>query len=136
LYKNLQKFQVIKPNLDNINCELSSKCCDWEQDSGYFNGFIRLASIGESFKHIKLPIKYHSSNKKYQDWEMMNSFLIGKDFINIRWNKEVKLKTEGLEVGGDQGKLTILTLSDRQITPKTDNHNHGYSCSNKRDDYI
>jgi transposase len=54
----------------------------------------------------------------------MNSFLIGKDFVNIRWEKEIELKKDGLEVGGDQGKLTVLSLSDKQETPKTDKHGH------------
>lgn len=124
LQQNLQKFQVIKPNLDNLQCELSSKCVDWQKSNKEFNGFIRLKSIGESFGHIKIPIKFHRNNKKYKDWKMMNSFLIEKDFVNIRWEKEISLKTEGIEVGGDQGKLTILTLSDRQTTPKTDSSQH------------
>jgi hypothetical protein len=125
LYLNLQKFQVLKPNIENLNPELSSKCCDYEKSVGYFNGFIQLMSIGESFGKIRIPIKFHRGNRKYKDWSMKNSFLIGKDFVNIRWSKEIEKKTVGIEVGGDQGKLTILTLSDRQVTPKTDNH--GYS---------
>lgn len=124
LYLNLQKFQALKPNLDNINFEFNSICCDYEKTDGYFNGFLQLMSIGDEFGKIRLPIKFHRNNKKYQDWKMMNSFLIGKDFINIRWEKEQKLKEEGSDVGGDQGKLTVLTLSDRQTTPKTDKHGH------------
>lgn len=124
LYFNLQKFPVLKPSLDNINVEVSSKCANWENSDTYFNGFLQLMSIGEEFGKIRLPIKYHRNNKKYADWKLMNSFLIGKDFVNIRWEKEVEKKSDGREVGGDQGKLTILTLSDRQTTPKEDLHGH------------
>lgn len=124
LQQNIEKFQVLNPNVYNLNPELSSKCVDWVASDKHFNGFIRLKSIGNEFGKIKIPIKFHRNNKKYKDWTMMNSFLIGKDFINIRWSKEIQLKDNGIEVGGDQGKLTILTLSDRQITPKTDIHNH------------
>jgi transposase len=124
LQQNLDKFHTLKPNLENINFEFNSICMDFQKSDGFFNGFLQLSSIGNTFGKLRLPIKFHRNNKKYQDWKMMNSFLIGKDFINIRWEKEIELKTEGLEIGGDQGKLTILTLSDRQITPKTDNHGH------------
>jgi transposase len=126
LQQNLEKFKVIKPNLKNINFEFNSICCDWEESKNtkVFNGYVRLSSLGTSFGKIKLPIKFHRNNKKYKDWKMLSSFLIGKDFINIRWEKEIELKKEGREVGGDQGKLTILTLSDRQTTPKLNSDNY------------
>lgn len=124
LYLNLQEFPSLKPNLDNINFEFNSICSDYQKTDGYFNGFLQLMSIGDMFGKIRIPIKFHRNNKKYQDWKMMNSFLLGKDFVNIRWEKEQILKDDGSVIGADQGKLTILTLSDRQTTPKTDNHGH------------
>jgi hypothetical protein len=126
LYQNLQKFQALKPDLSNINPELSSKCIDWEptQNTSYFNGVLRLKCIGDEYGHIKLPIRFHKHNSKYADWKMLNSFLIGTNFVNLRWEKDVPPKTKGVDVGADQGKLTIISLSDRQTTPKTDSHGH------------
>ena len=115
LYRKICANKPQKPFVDNLNPELSSKCVDW-QESGYFNGFLRLKSIGE-IGHIKLPIKFHKHSIKYVDWTKLNSYLIGKDFINIRWEKDIpKLKEDGRIVGVDQGVKTCLTLSDGQIT--------------------
>lgn len=117
LFNKIQQNIPQKPNLDNLNPELSSKCIDWKNSNKNFNGFLRLKSIGEDFKQIKIPIKFHRNNKKYSTWTMKNSFLIGKDFINIRWEKEeILLKTEGSIVGVDQGLKTTLTFSDTQVT--------------------
>jgi len=106
-----------KPNINNINFEFNSICVDNKITNNHFNSFIQLKSLGKSFSKIKLPIKFHRNNKKYINWTMKNSFLIGKDFINIRWEKEeVIMKNEGITVGIDQGMKTVLTLSDKQVT--------------------
>lgn len=118
LYEKIKVNTPVKPNIDFINPELSSKCLDWEDcKEKEFNGFLRLKSLGDNFGQIRLPIKFHKLNKRYSDWGMKNSFLIGKDFINIRWEKEeIKLKSEGITVGCDQGMKTVISLSDRQVT--------------------
>lgn len=114
----------VKPNVNNVNMELSSNCCDWKNSDGFFNGYLRLKSIGSEYGKIKLPIQFHKLNEKYQTWNIKTSFLIGLNFINIRWEKDTpKLKTSGKTVGADQGVKTCLTLSDNQLTTK-DIHGH------------
>jgi hypothetical protein len=126
LCKILERFPVVKPNVENLNPELSSKCVDFEKsDNDLFLGYVRLKSIGEGFGHIKIPIRNTNISRKYKkDWNMLPSILLTKSFINVRWEKEIELKKEGKEIGCDQGKLTVLTLSDKQTTPKENNHKH------------
>lgn len=114
-----------KPNCEFMNAELSSKCIDWQETT--FGGVLRLKSIFKDKREIKIPLKFHNRDSvmKENRYIMKNSFLITTKKIDIRWEKESpKLKAEGLVVGGDQGILTVLTLSDKQVTPNTDNHNH------------
>lgn len=126
LLKKIKENVPKKPNLDRMNIEFSTNCCDWEFNENYktFQGFLRLKSIGSEFGHIKLPIKFHRLNKKYLDWSMKTSFLIGENFVNIRWEKDKpKERTVGKIIGADQGLKTVLTLSDEQTTTK-DIHGH------------
>ena len=119
LYEKIQQNIPVKPNIENINFEFNSICCDYEksENSTSFNGYIQLSSLGKGFGKIRIPIKFHRMNKKYKDWEMKPSFLIGKDFINIRWEKkEPELRTEGKTLGADQGAKTVISLSDRQVS--------------------
>ena len=124
LWNTIESTKLTKPRTNNLNPELSSKCIDWELDDGEYDGFIRLSSIGDAFGHIKIPVKYHKHKKKYDDWEMMGSFLITDTDINFRWSKHIPLKTEGVKVGCDQGKKTVVTISDGQIPLHENKHGH------------
>lgn len=115
-----------KPNCNNINVEVSSKCCDWLKTNGLFDGYLRLKSIKKTKTEIKIPIKFHKhSNHLMQNREMMSSFLISKNNITIRWKKEKQpIKQDGVIVGCDQGMKDVLNCSDKQVTPKIDIHGH------------
>ena len=115
-----------KPNCSNINAELSSKCCDFQEINGEFDGFIKLKSITKQKMEIKIPIKYHKHSRKLsKDRDKLNSYLINESFINIRWKKELpQKKTSGIVIGADQGMKDVLTCSDKQTTPNKDSHNH------------
>jgi transposase len=116
----------VKPNCSNINVEISSKCCDWQETNGEFDGYLRLKSITKTKMEIRIPIKFHKHSRKLaRDSEQLTSYLISKSNINIRWKKELPPKKEnGKIVGCDQGMKDVLTCSDRQVTPKTDIHGH------------
>jgi len=125
LQENINKLKPQKPNTDSINLEISSKCSDFQKsEKNYFEGFLRLRSLGKTFGMIKIPIKFHkqSNNWKNKKAEMLQSFLLCNNKIEIRWKLEVPLKKEGREVGADQGKIDVLVLSDRQVTLKTNKH--------------
>lgn len=126
LVRNLKQNIPVKPNLSNINPELSSKCTEWIDSSGHFGGFLRLKSIFTNKTEILIPIKYHKhSNKLMSKGTRMNSFLIGKNNVNVRWSiQKPDNKSSGISVGADQGMKDLLTLSDKQTTPKADKHGH------------
>ncbi len=126
LIKSIKTNIPVKPNCELINPELSSKCLDWEDVEGEFDGVLRIKSIFKNKTEIKIPIKHHKhSNKMINDGrEMLNSFLIKKNNIDIRWQKEVTLVETGEVVGCDQGFKDIASLSDKQTTIKEDIHGH------------
>jgi len=114
--------QVESIDMKNINMELSSKCCEFIADERHFNGWIKLKYLGKDFEDILIPIKFHQhSNKLKEEFEMMTSFLISTDSINIRWTKDkAHKKSEGLVVGGDPGVNRICTFSHLQQEDNTE----------------
>lgn len=125
LLENLEKTKPSQPETKNINMELSSKCLDYQKiNSKSFEGYLRLKCLGKSFGFIKIPIKFHKQSNKWKklNFEMLNSFLLSENKIEIRWKSEVPIKSSGITVGADQGKNDVLTLSDGQVTPKFNKH--------------
>lgn len=125
LTKRLEEFEPTKPKTDRINVELSSKCCDFEVSDKYFNGFLRLKSLGKDFGFIKFPIKFHKQSNRWKNKStLMNSFLFCDNKIEMRWESFPVKREEGITVGADQGKDDVLCLGDKQVTPKKDRHKH------------
>lgn len=135
LVKKIKQNIPQKPNVKNLNPELSSKCCSWLDANNYFNGFLKMSALLKDTKAIYIPIKMHKhSNKLMNDdnGKMMTSFLITESHVNIRWDIPKKeLKTIGDVVGADQGAKTCLTLSDNQATTH-DIHGHTLDSIMKR----
>ena len=127
LVKKLKQNIPQPPNALNAKMELNSICANLriEKDK-YFNAFLRLTSITKDKMDIKIPIQYNRHSLRLESEGMMlNSFLIGKDVLNIRWElPSIPEKEEGEIVGADQGKKDILTLSNGLVTTKTDLHGH------------
>lgn len=116
-----------KPRTNNINLELSSKCIEWVETEGRFNGFLRLKSIMTDKTEINLPIKFTKHTRKMMSMggTLMNSFHITKSKVDTRWKIPLPdKKSVGTTVGSDQGIKTVLTLSDGQATPSTCIHGH------------
>lgn len=115
-----------KPEISKIKPELSSKCCDFQIANGMFDGFIRLKSILKDRTVIKIPIKWHKhSNILKEKGEMMNSFLISVESIDIRWKlPKFTPRNDGDVIGADQGVKDILTCSNSSKTPKLCPHGH------------
>ena len=126
LWDKIESAVITKPNVDYINPELSSKCTDFvKSDSDMFFGFLRLKSIGDAFGHIKIPLRKYKHLTTYEDWEMMTSFQISKSKITVRWKRAVpEEKKDGIIVGADQGKKTIVSFSDSTVTPSKCPHGH------------
>jgi transposase len=133
LIKKIKNNIPQKPRTDNLLMEISSKCAEFiEREDGEFDGFINLKSLStKPGTHIIIPIKFNRHSNKLKDMSLrrLNSFLIGTDTINIRWEIPVpELKSEGEIVGGDQGMKTVLTLANMtgtvMKTPEVDIHGH------------
>ena len=126
LIKKLKQNIPVIPNTNNLNPELNSICCDFQFSDKEFNGFLRLKSITKTKMDIKIPIKFNRHSKKLsKKGTLKNSFLISPNKIDFRWNTpDIIKKTKGIVVGADQGFKDVLTMSDKQTTPKTDIHGH------------
>ncbi len=119
---------AVKPNLNNLNMELSSKNADIQKGKNEFDYFLRLKSLGIC-EEICIPIRLHQVDHKFiqDDFLLMNSFLIGENSLNIRYNKKTEVKPVGeIILGADQGQRKVLQLSDGQKTPRKDKHGHTY----------
>lgn len=127
--KKIEENNPVKPSIHNLLPEISSKCADLEMKTdGEFNAFLRLKSIGESFKDIKIPIKFTKvSNKWMNKGKIKCSFQISKKFAWIRYEIENKIRETGETIGADQGKITMVTFSNEMTTPDTDAHGHSFS---------
>jgi transposase len=132
--KKLIDNKPVKPNLDKINLELNSICCNFKKcDKGKFNGFIELYCLGKTYGKIRIPVKFHRHNKKYSSWNLKNSFLISNKFIDFRWEKsDEKVKTEGIIVGCDQGIKDVVVLSDGQKPPQLNQNRYSLDSIMKK----
>jgi len=120
----IKKCELTKPKSEKINPELSSKNIEFEEETKHFNLFIKLKCLGD-FDNIHIPIKLHKQANKWKKiGRRMGSVLLTSNSIHIRWECEKSIKSDGNIVGADQGKLDILSLSDGQVTKKTDIHGH------------
>ena len=129
LRKKLRVNKPTKPNLDNMKLELNSVCIDFQEEKNKeFNAFLQLKSFTTDSrgKTINFPIRYHrTSNKWKEQGKQLNSYLLTNKNIQIRYEIEQSIiKKQENKVGADQGKLTVLTLSDSQATPTIDKHEH------------
>ena len=128
LIKKIKQNIPSKPNCENIKAELNSICADFLETNNKFEGFVRLKSITKTKLIIKIPIKFSKHTRKLMNKSgstMLNSFLISEKFIDIRWKFDDPPKKEkGAVIGADQGFKDVLTLSDKQATPKYCPHGH------------
>lgn len=128
LIKKIKQNIPSKPNCKNIKAEINSICADFLETNNEFEGFIRLKSITKTKLIIKLPVKFSKHTRKLMSKSvstMLNSFLISENFIDTRWKyNEPTKKEKGVVIGADQGFKDVLTLSDKQVTPKYCPHGH------------
>ena len=126
LRKAIRAHKPVKPNVSDINPEINSICVDIQESDNSFDYFIQLRSLVNDKKNFKLniPIKHHRHSRKWSTGDLKNSISLSKNNIDLRWEIKTTKKTIGKIVGADQGLKDVLTLSDEQVTPKTDCHGH------------
>ena len=123
--KKLDQNVPVKPDVSNLLPELSSKCADIKIiKDGKFNAFIKIKSIGKSYGHINIPLKFtKASNKWMSKGKMLGSFQISNKNVWLRYElKAPTYKKTGVILGADQGKTTIVSFSDGSTTPEKNKH--------------
>lgn len=115
----LKNHKMSKPEVpEDFKVELNSICADLQigTDSDKFM-FLQLKSLGKKFGKIRIPLKEYDRSIYWKNrGKVMTSFLVGKDFVDIRYQVEVDEVQDGKIVGMDQGQLTCLSVSDGQTT--------------------
>ena len=117
LWNTIETRNPSKPDLSDAGIEISSKCAKFiPTPNGEFYGFLRIKSTGLPI--FSVPVCHQKHLHKYTDgtWTRCNGYLIDEYGVQLRWQKEAVLKSEGVKVGADQGLLTCISLSDGQTT--------------------
>ena len=117
LWETIESRKPSRPDLSDAGIEISSKCAEFiPTPNGEFYGFLRVRSTGLPIFNV--PVCHQKHLSKYTDgtWTRCNGYLIDEYGIQLRWEKEVPIKTDGIKVGADQGLLTCVSLSDGQTT--------------------
>ena len=110
---------------DQTSLELNSINTDI-QSSVEFDFWVRLKCLGTEAIHI--PLRHHKHSLKYARLgTRKNSYLLGPNYIDIRWEiPEPINKSRRRPVGADQGLRTVLTLSNGASTDQMP-HPHGWT---------
>ena len=88
LENKILNTKLVKPTLPvDFSVELSSKCADIKKTKGHFGYFLRLSSLGMSFGHLKIPIKKTKLDVKWESGILLGSFLVSKNYIDLRYKK-------------------------------------------------
>ena len=131
LRRSTRHHKPVKPDISNINPELNSLCLDYQEEAsetGKFDSWLRLSSYDnrERGLDLKLPINHHRHSRKLEHKGIkLNSYLLKDNSIDIRWNIQPEKHEKTVDrMGADQGLKTVLTLSDGQVTPDKDIHDH------------
>lgn len=117
LWETIESRKPSRPDLSDAGIEISSKCAEFiSTPNGEFYGFLRVKSTGLPIFNV--PVCHQKHLSKYTDgtWTRCNGYLIDEYGVQLRWEKEVPIKTNGIKVGADQGLLTCVSLSDGQTT--------------------
>ena len=117
LWETIAARKPSRPDCSDAGIEISSKCSEFiPTPNGEFYGFLRIKSTGLPI--FSVPVCHQKHLFKYTDgtWTRCNGYLIDEYGVQLRWEKDVTIKTDGIKVGADQGLLTCVSLSDGQTT--------------------
>ena len=125
LQQKLDKTDISIPNFNVIYPQIDNRFFDIEEDV-YFDKFINIKLYSKI--SVNIPFKKH---KHYIDLEkkgkLLNSIRLHNENISFSFElPDIPKRTVGSTIGADQGIITTLTLSDRQVTKV---NNHGYDLN-------
>jgi len=131
--KRLDDNKVSKPIIKNCAAELSSKNSDIKISKGYFEYWIRIKCTG--FLEIKIPIKLSKMDKKWisKNGVMLNGILLGRNYIQLRYNIPDNKRVKGIVVGCDTGiKTPAIFSNQKEIMSSKDVHGHSLESINHK----
>lgn len=104
-----------KPYLsDRFKAELSSKnlLLEPSKNAKHFEYWLDFHALGFQ-KPFSIPIKIHKQDKILmgKNFNFKGSFLVGKDYIEIRYEKEISKRETGEIIGCDTGIKTVAYFS-------------------------
>lgn len=116
LDKSIKKLQ--KPNLgEKFNAELSSKnvVLERKNKAKHFEYWLKFQGLG-THKPFVIPVVLHKQDHKLMNkyFHTKGSFLIGKDCMEIRYEKIVDKQEKGETIGCDTGIKTMATFSHQE----------------------
>lgn len=118
---NVKDVKFSKPKLNFVAPQLNANCADFQLSTGKFYGFLKLKSLGKKYGSFNLPV-VHSPRIR---GERCNSFKLFKNILQLSWKHPHKPSPKGEKILNiDQGKSTVATLSDGQVTPVECPHGH------------
>jgi len=116
LEKSIEKLQ--KPNIGYYNkAELSSKNVTVEisKTAKHFEYWLKFSSLGTNEPFV-IPVVLHKQDLRLMGKQMKikGSFLIGRDYCEIRYDKEVEKREKGETIGCDTGIKTVAYFSHQE----------------------
>ena len=117
LQRAINRQPLVKPNVSNAKAELDSRFVDI-QVGNFFDEFIRVKTIGNGLS-FNLPLRHTDvSNKWAKEGKRKAGIRLAEDTLTIMFEVP-KTQISGKKiVGADQGQITCLTMSDKQVTNK------------------
>ncbi len=118
-----QKFSTLLNNLSNETKKPKIKALNKNihkhaafSGQTHFDTFLKISLVEGS--PIYIPVSYSKMDHKFikAGARRMSGVLLRMNSFDLRYEFNVKLKKNGIIVGGDTGMKTILTLSDGQAT--------------------
>lgn len=106
--------KLSKPDLERVNPELSSKnmILGEPESAHHFDRWLTFKAIG-FHDPIEIPIRFNRYTKRFikEGYTIAGSFLLNKDFVEIRWVREQDINDEGEILGCDTGLNNLATFS-------------------------
>lgn len=118
LEKIIRDNAASKPRIFDVEAELDSRFfeVDFSPSTTYFDGWLKLGSIGDKMKLI-LPLKKTKHlNKMFDGGILKGSVRLSNKAATFCFEKEVEPKEEGETIGLDIGKTTLFSTSDGQLS--------------------
>ncbi len=117
LQQRIDKYPLVRPNASNVKAELDIRLID-TQEGNSFDEFIKIIRQGTRAT-TNVPLKYTKASLKWAaKGKRTAGIRLSEDYLTLMFKVSEARITGKKTVGADQGQVTCLTMSDKQVTPK------------------